>query len=125
MIGITRILALEAIKNREDDAHQDPLPEMDLPALAAAPAQAELLQKPQAAAREQERALSAFTSLSPPRRDLIAAAYLLGESKQRLAKRTGVASGNHRRQLERRLAGNRSGLPGHPGRHAGNKMRFR
>jgi DNA-directed RNA polymerase specialized sigma24 family protein len=92
MIGVTRSLALEAIRSDDGDQHPEGLVAMDLPALPAVPAEAEGPEGPPAGTTEQERALSAFTALSAPRRDLIVAAYLLGESKQCLARRTGVAS---------------------------------
>ena len=86
MIGITRGLALEAIRSHDGDRRPEAMAAMALPAL---PAEAE---RPDIGTPEQERALSAFTALSAPRRDLIVAAYLLGESKQRLARRNGVAT---------------------------------
>jgi len=89
MIGITRNLALREIRSHQGDQHPDPLAAVALPAL---PGEAEGLGGPPAGTPEQERALSAFAALSAPRRELIVAAYLLGESKQGLARRTGVAA---------------------------------
>ena len=87
MIGITRSLALLQIRSHEGDQHPDPLT-----ALPAISGEAEGLEAQPAGTAEQARALSAFAALSAPRRDLIVAAYLLGESKQGLARRSGVAS---------------------------------
>ena len=39
---------------------------------------------------QQQRVLSALQSLNPVRRDLVIAAYIHGESRQQLSKRTGV-----------------------------------
>jgi RNA polymerase sigma-70 factor, ECF subfamily len=89
MIDITRNLALREIRSHDGDQH----PEASVvTALAAVPGQTKGLERPPAGTPEQERALSAFTALSAARRDLIVAAYLLGESKQGLARRNGVAS---------------------------------
>lgn len=92
MIGIARNLARDAIRARKDEQHPEALPAMALPALAAASGEVERVERPLAELSEQERAQSAFTALSSPRRDLIVAAYLLGESKDQLARRSGVAA---------------------------------
>jgi len=89
MIGITRDIALRQIRSHDGDQQPEALVAMALPAV---PGEAEGPEGPRAGTPAQEQALSAFAALSAPRRDLIVAAYLLGESKQRLAKRAGVAS---------------------------------
>jgi len=89
MIGITRKLALRQIGSHDGDQHPQVSVAMALPAV---PGEAEGAEGRPAGTPEQARALSAFTALSAPRRDLIVAAYILGEGKQALARRSGVAS---------------------------------
>ena len=92
MIGIARNLALEAIRARKGEPQPEASPATALPTLAAVAREVERPERPLAGLSEQERAQSAFTALGSPRINLIVAAYLLGESKEQLARRSGVAA---------------------------------
>ena len=91
MITIARNLAIDMVRKPALEVYPDDSALLELP--DDCPTALELIETAEAhrsSVQQQQKVLSALQSLNPVRRDLVIAAYIHGESRQQLSKRTGV-----------------------------------
>ena len=91
MITITRNLAIDMVRKPAHEIYSHDSELLELP--ADGPTALEIIEASedqQTAMQEQHDVLDALQALPPTRRDLIIAAYINGESREQLAKRTGI-----------------------------------
>ena len=91
MITIARNLAIDLVRKPAREIYSDDSELLELP--ADGPTALETLEASedeQTAIQEQHNVLSALQALHPTRRDLVIAAYIHGESREQLSKRTGI-----------------------------------
>jgi RNA polymerase sigma-70 factor (ECF subfamily) len=91
MITIARNLAIDMVRKPAREIYSDDSELLDLP--ADCPTSLEIIEASedqQTAMEAQQNVLSALQVLHPTRRDLIIGAYIHGESREQLSKRTGI-----------------------------------
>ena len=91
MITIARNLAIDVVRKPALEVYPDDSVLLELP--DDCPTAVELIEAAEchrSSMEQQKKVLSALQSLSPVRRDLVIAAYISGESRQQLSKRTGL-----------------------------------
>ena len=91
MITIARNLAIDMVRKPEREIYSDDSGLLELPADGPTALETiEAAEDKQMAIQEQENVFSALEALHPTRRDLVIAAYIHGESREQLSKRTGI-----------------------------------
>lgn len=91
MIAIARNLAIDLVRKPAREIYSDGSELLELPADGPTALETiEASEDQQTAIHEQHNVFSALQTLHPTRRDLIIAAYIHGESREHLSKRTGV-----------------------------------
>ena len=91
MITIARNLAIDMVRKPAREIYSDGSELLELP--ADGPTALEILEDSedqQTAMQEQQDVFTALQALHPARRDLIIGAYIHGESREQLSKRTGI-----------------------------------
>ena len=91
MITIARNLAIDMVRKPTREIYSDDSELLELP--ADGPTALEIIEDSedqQTAMQEQQDLFSALQALHPTRRDLIIGAYIHGESREQLSKRTGI-----------------------------------
>ena len=91
MITIARNLAIDMVRKPARDIYSDDAEVLELPADGPTALETiEALEDQQTAMQAQQNVFSALHALHPIRRDLIIAAYIHGESRNQISKRTGI-----------------------------------
>ena len=91
MITIARNLAIDMVRKPARESYSDDLRLLELPADGPTALETiEAAEDQQTAMQEQENVFSALQALHPTRRDLVIAAYIHGENREQLSKRTGI-----------------------------------
>jgi RNA polymerase sigma-70 factor (ECF subfamily) len=91
MITIARNLAIDMVRRPARDIYSDDSALLTLPSDGPTPVEAiEAVEDDRAAMERQRRVFSALKALDPARSDLVIAAYIHGESREQLSKRTGM-----------------------------------
>jgi RNA polymerase sigma-70 factor (ECF subfamily) len=91
MITIARNLAIDMVRKPAREIYSDDPELLELPADGlTAIEKIEASEDEQMAIQEQHNVFSALQALHPARRDLVIAAYIHGESRKQLSKRTGI-----------------------------------
>ena len=91
MITIARNLAIDLVRKTGREIYSDDSELLELPADGpTAIEMIEAFEDHQMAIQERSSVISALQALHPTRRDLIIAAYIHGESREQISKRTGI-----------------------------------
>jgi RNA polymerase sigma-70 factor, ECF subfamily len=91
MITIARNLAIDMVRKPAREIYSDDSELLELPADGPTALETiEASEDQQTAIQEQHNVFSALQALHPTRRDLVIAAYIHGESREQLSKRTGI-----------------------------------
>ena len=91
MITIARNLAIDIVRRPAREIYPDESVLLAFPSDCPTASEAiEAAEDHQIAMEQQQKVLSALQALNPARRDLVIAAYIHGESREQLSKRTGV-----------------------------------
>jgi len=128
MITIARNLAIDMVRRPALEVYPDDSVLLELP--DDCPTAVERIEVAEAhrSLMQQQQVLSALQSLNPVRRDLLIAAYIHGESRQQLSKRTGVPVNTVKTWIRRALleveailqnSGEDKDIVFHRGRHRG------
>ena len=91
MITIARNLAIDLIRMTARESYSDDSVLLEIPSDGLTAVEAiEAVEDHRTALKHQQNMQSALQSLDPMRRDLVIAAYIHGESREQISKRTGV-----------------------------------
>jgi RNA polymerase sigma-70 factor (ECF subfamily) len=118
MITIARNLSIDMVRKLGWESHCDDSMLLELP--ADSPTALEIIESSedqQATIRQRRDIITALQSLSPMRRDLVIAAYIHGESREQLSKRTGVPVNTVKTWIRRALLDVEKNVRGMEGLH--------
>ena len=118
MITIARNLAIDLVRKPARESYSDDSELLELPADGPTALETiEASEDQQTAIQEQHNVFSALQALHPTRRDLIIAAYIHGESREQLSKRTGIPVNTIKTWIRRSLLEVESILRGNDKEH--------
>jgi len=104
MITIARNLAIDMVRRLARDICSDDSILLALPSDCPTPVEAiEAVEDHRTAMEQQRKVFSALKVLDPARSDLVIAAYIHGESREQLSKRTGVPVNTVKTRIRRTL----------------------